>query len=153
LVKEFGTERIDKTLLERFERVTKHPVPHWLRRGIYFSHRGLNQVLDAIEAGRPVFLYTGRGPSTPSMHLGHHVPFAMTLALQKILGCLVVIQIADDEEQYFKRMSAKELELNCLENIRQIWAMGFDPDHTHVFRNSVARCQSAEFQDVVHRTM
>jgi len=35
-------------------------------------------ILDAYEAKKPFFLYTGRGPSSESMHLGHLIPFLFT---------------------------------------------------------------------------
>jgi tryptophanyl-tRNA synthetase len=40
--------------------------------------RELDKILDRFEAGKPFFLYTGRGPSSDSMHLGHMVPFVFT---------------------------------------------------------------------------
>jgi tryptophanyl-tRNA synthetase len=46
-----------------------------MRRGLVFSHRDLETILDRHEKGQPFFLYTGRGPSSDSMHLGHMVPF------------------------------------------------------------------------------
>jgi tryptophanyl-tRNA synthetase len=35
-------------------------------------------ILDRYEKGKPFFLYTGRGPSSGSMHLGHMIPFMFT---------------------------------------------------------------------------
>ena len=35
-------------------------------------------ILDRYEQGKPFFLYTGRGPSSDSMHLGHLIPFMFT---------------------------------------------------------------------------
>ena len=37
-----------------------------------------DRILDRYEQGKPWFLYTGRGPSSDSMHLGHMVPFVFT---------------------------------------------------------------------------
>lgn len=78
LVEEFGTKLIDKELLERFERVTGQKPHRFMRRGIAFSHRELDVILDRYEKGEPFFLYTGRGPSSDSMHIGHTVPFEFT---------------------------------------------------------------------------
>lgn len=78
LIETFGSQRIDKPLLERFERVTGHRPHRLLRRGMVFSHRDLNLILDKYEKGTPFFLYTGRGPSSDSMHVGHTVPFEFT---------------------------------------------------------------------------
>jgi len=62
LIKQFGTEKIDEALLERFQKLTGKELHPWLKRGIFFSHRDLTQFLDAYENGDLVFLYTGRGP-------------------------------------------------------------------------------------------
>ena len=78
LIDQFGTRRIDPALLERFERLTGHKPHVFLRRGMFFSHRDLDKILDRYEQGKPFFLYTGRGPSSDSMHLGHMVPFVFT---------------------------------------------------------------------------
>lgn len=78
LIAQFGTRRVDAALLERFERLTGHKPHIFLRRGMFFSHRDLDKILDRYEQGKPFFLYTGRGPSSDSMHLGHMVPFVFT---------------------------------------------------------------------------
>ena len=41
-------------------------------------HREFDKILDRYEQGKPFFLYTGRGPSSDSMHLGHMIPFTFT---------------------------------------------------------------------------
>lgn len=79
LVEEFGTKLLaDDGILERFEKVTGHKPHRFMRRGIVFSHRDLNLILDRYERGEPFFLYTGRGPSSDSMHIGHTIPFEFT---------------------------------------------------------------------------
>jgi len=39
LIDQFGTRRLDATILERFERLTGHKPHVFLRRGMFFSHR------------------------------------------------------------------------------------------------------------------
>lgn len=78
LVEQFGTQRITPELVSRFEKVTGHRAHRFIRRGIVFSHRDLNHILDLHERGEPFFIYTGRGPSSDSMHIGHTVPFEFT---------------------------------------------------------------------------
>lgn len=81
LVEEFGTKLLADPkdgLLERFERVTGHKPHRFMRRGIVFSHRDLDVILTRYERGEPFFLYTGRGPSSDSIHVGHTVPFEFT---------------------------------------------------------------------------
>lgn len=83
LIDKFGSQRITPELIARVERLTKRPAHHWLRRGIFFSHRDLTWILDQYEAGIPFYLYTGRGPSSDALHLGHLVPFMFTKYLQE----------------------------------------------------------------------
>ena len=78
LVDKFGSTRIDTAILERIEKLTGRPPHRLLRRGMVFSHRDLNFILDKYEQGIPFFLYTGRGPSSDSMHVGHSIPFEFT---------------------------------------------------------------------------
>lgn len=78
LIDTFGSQRIDDSLLKRFEKVTGHKPHRLLRRGMVFSHRDLNLILDKYEKDIPFFLYTGRGPSSDSMHVGHTIPFEFT---------------------------------------------------------------------------
>jgi len=78
LVEEFGTKKLLDADLKRFEEVTGHKPHRFMRRGIVFSHRDLNLILDRHEKGEPFFLYTGRGPSSDSMHIGHTIPFDFT---------------------------------------------------------------------------
>lgn len=41
----------------------------------------LDRILDLYEKGKPFFLYTGRGPSSDSLHLGHMLPFVFTASV------------------------------------------------------------------------
>lgn len=74
----FGCSKVDPELVARLEKLAGQPVHHLIRRGIFFSHRELNLILDMVEQGKKFYLYTGRGPSSGSLHLGHLVPFIVT---------------------------------------------------------------------------
>jgi tryptophanyl-tRNA synthetase len=82
--RKWATKLIDDDLLQRFERLTGHKPHRWLRRGLFFSHRDFDKILDKYEAGEPFFLYTGRGPSSDALHLGHTIPFSFTRWLQDV---------------------------------------------------------------------
>jgi tryptophanyl-tRNA synthetase len=146
ITKDFGSTLIDDALLMRMERITGQPVHHWFRKGLFYSHRDLNLILDAYEtAGTwannqndkpPFFLYTGRGPSSESMHMGHLIPFMMTRWLQKVFGVPLVIQMTDDEKCLFKtKLTVQQSYQYCFENVRDILALGFDPERTFIFSN------------------
>ena len=98
LVDDFGSKLIEPELLARLERLTvgRGTVPYlhrFLRRNIFFSHRDLAKICDCLEQGKPMYLYTGRGPSSGAMHLGHLVPFLFTQWLQQAFQCPLVIQM------------------------------------------------------------
>ena len=102
LINQFGSKQIEKDVLDRMERLTGKPVHRFLRRGIFFSHRDLNHILDLYEKGTKFYLYTGRGPSSEALHLGHMIPFHFTKWLQDTFDCPLVIQLTDDEKFIFK---------------------------------------------------
>ncbi len=43
-----------------------------------FHCRDMHSILDMVEQKKPFFLYTGRGPSSQAMHIGHLIPFIFT---------------------------------------------------------------------------
>lgn len=143
IVKQFGATYIDPELVKRFERVTKKPAHIFLRRGIFFTHRDLTELLDAYEKGEKFFLYTGRGPSSAALHVGHMVPFIMTKYLQEAFDVPCVIQLTDDEKFLFakppkdgKPMPLEEYMKLGRANARDIIAIGFDPKKTFIFSDS-----------------
>lgn len=46
--------------IDRIEKLTGKQAHPFLRRGIVFAHRDLNEILDCYENGKPFYLYTGR---------------------------------------------------------------------------------------------
>jgi len=145
LVDDFGSELIDPDLLKRVERLTvgRGTVPflhRFLRRNIFFSHRDLAKICDLLETDKPFYLYTGRGPSSGAMHLGHLVPFLFTKWLQQAFQCPLVIQMTDDEKFLFKGTYDNETGDNLdyfaqltIENAKDIIACGFIPEKTFIF--------------------
>eukprot|EP00929_Paragymnodinium_shiwhaense_P108723 TRINITY_DN75058_c0_g1_i1.p1 TRINITY_DN75058_c0_g1~~TRINITY_DN75058_c0_g1_i1.p1 ORF type:complete len:663 (-),score=201.17 TRINITY_DN75058_c0_g1_i1:122-2110(-) len=145
LTRDFGSSLIDQKLLERMERLTVGAgrVPHlhrWLRRGVFYSHRDMNQLLDCFEKGKPFYLYTGRGPASVAMHLGHLLPFMMTKWLQDAFNVPLVIQMTDDEKFLWKGGYDPEKGDDLMrfrgmttENVKDIIAVGFDKKKTFIF--------------------
>lgn len=145
LVNEFGSTIISDQVMKKLYDLTvgKGRVPHlhrFLRRNIFFSHRDLELLLDQVSQGTPMYLYTGRGPSSESMHLGHLIPFLFTQWLQKAFDVPLVIQMTDDEKFIFKGVYEDETGDNLdnfsrltIENARDIIACGFDFDKTFLF--------------------
>ncbi|GAA6038457.1 hypothetical protein JCM8097_007661 [Rhodosporidiobolus ruineniae] len=134
LINQFGTKHIDDALLERFERLTGRKPHLLLRRGTFFSHRELNLILDRYEQKKPFYLYTGRGPSSDSMHLGHMIPFIFTQWLQDVFDCPLVIQLTDDEKFLFKpNLKLEQCNKFAYQNAKDIIACGFKLDKTFIF--------------------
>lgn len=119
------------------EAIIGEPVHPWLRRGIFFSHRSLNDLLDMYERKEPFYLYTGRGPSSEALHLGHMIPFMFTQWLQRVFDVPLVIQLTDDEKFFFKSyLTLEEASRLGFENTKDILACGFDLKKTFIFRNT-----------------
>jgi tryptophanyl-tRNA synthetase len=145
LVEQFGSTLIDEALMKRIEAATVGKgrvsrIHRFLRRGTFFSHRDLNALLDCVEKGKPMYLYTGRGPSSSSMHLGHLIPFLFTRWLQTAFDAPLVIQMTDDEKFLFKGEYNEKTGDNLnhyasltLENARDIIACDFDFNKTFIF--------------------
>jgi tryptophanyl-tRNA synthetase len=163
LVNQFGTELITQETLDLFNQVLKKSscqvkkdkknenyleqlnLLHWLERGVFFTHRGFNSFLKSYLNGEKVFLYTGRGPSSNAMHLGHLVPFMFTAYLQKVFDCPVIIQIAD-EEKSIKLKNFEEIYYQGLNNCKEIISVGFDPSKTFIFSNRQYRLANNNFE-------
>ncbi|KAL9658682.1 hypothetical protein ABK040_006216 [Willaertia magna] len=135
LIREFGSSEIDEELIKRLEKLTNKPAHHFLKRKVFFSHRDLNKLLDFYEQGKPFYIYTGRGPSSDSMHLGHLIPFIFTKYLQEIFDVPLVIQMTGDEKYLFKDLSLEDAYKLTYENAKDIIAIGFDKKKTFIFSN------------------
>lgn len=133
LVAKFGSSLIDEALIERLERATGKRAHPFIRRGIVFSHRDLAELLDLYERGEKFYLYTGRGPSSEALHLGHLVPFLFTKWLQDTFEVPLVIQMTDDEKFLWKDLTLEEARRLTVENAKDIIAVGFDPARTFIF--------------------
>lgn len=150
LIKKFGSSKIDDALIEKFERVTGKPAHHFIRRGIFFSHRDLNYILSLKEQGKPFYLYTGRGPSSDSLHLGHLIPFIITKWLQETFDVALVIQLTDDEKALWKDLKIEDAIKLARENAKDIIAIGFDVNKTFIFNNLeyMGKCP-AMYQNII----
>jgi tryptophanyl-tRNA synthetase len=119
--------------LRRIEEITGRKAHHLLRRGVFFSHRDFHQILKRFEDKKPFFLYTGRGPSSSALHLGHLIPFIFTKWLQDSFNVPLVIQLTDDEKYLWKDLTIESAKKLTIENVKDIIAMGFDVQKTFIF--------------------
>jgi tryptophanyl-tRNA synthetase len=131
----WGLKPVDQALIERIERITKQSVHTWIRRQIFYCHSDLDRFLDAYENGTPCYLYTGRGPSSESMTLGHLLPFRLTQWFQQVFNIPVIVQMSDDEKVYAKNMDHDTAYGLTLQNAKDIISVGFNPEKTWIFSN------------------
>ncbi|NIP36742.1 MAG: tryptophan--tRNA ligase, partial [Thermoplasmata archaeon] len=106
---------------------------HWmLRRGIFYSHRDLDVILDRQAKGKPWALYTGRGPSGHT-HIGHILPWVFNRWLQERFDVEMYFQITDDEKFLFDNGLTLDDTYNyALENALDYIALGFPAGKTKV---------------------
>ncbi|KAG5054829.1 hypothetical protein AAZX31_03G095300 [Glycine max] len=133
LIDRFGCQKLDEALISRLERITSRTPHVFLRRGVFFAHRDFAEILDAYERGDKFYLYTGRGPSSEALHLGHLIPFMFTKYLQDVFKVPLVIQLTDDEKFFWKNLSIDECRRLARENAKDIIACGFDISKTFIF--------------------
>ncbi|KAK6129860.1 hypothetical protein DH2020_036378 [Rehmannia glutinosa] len=155
LIDKFGCQRLDQSLIDRVARLTGRPPHVFLRRGVFFAHRDFSDVLDAYERGEKFYLYTGRGPSSEALHLGHLVPFMFTKYLQDAFKVPLVIQLTDDEKCMWKNLTVEESQRLARENAKDIIACGFDVSRTFIFSDfdyvggtEASTCNLDYFSDV-----
>ena len=131
LIKQFGTQKISNEILTKLQKITGED--HFmLRRGIFFSHRDLNLILNNYEKGNEFFLYTGRGPSGHT-HIGHLVPWVFAKWLQDKFNVNMYFQLTDDEKFFSKQNLSLEQTSNfALENALDFIALGFNPKKTKI---------------------
>jgi len=135
LIKRFGTQKITPELISKIDKFTNES--HFmLRRGIFFSHREFNRILDDYEKGKKFFLYTGRGPSGHT-HIGHLVPWVFCKWLQDKFNVNIYFQLTDDEKFYAKQdMTLEKTSEFALENALDFIALGFKPENTKIIINT-----------------
>lgn len=105
----------------------------------------MHTILTNYESGKPFYLYTGRGPSSSSMHLGHLIPFTLCKWLQDVFDVPLVIQLTDDEKTLWKDIKLEEAHKMAYENARDIIAVGFNVEKTFIFSDLDYIGQCPEF--------
>ncbi len=138
LIKKFGTQPFTPELKERMANLIDGPLHPMIRRGIVFSHRDFDWLLDHIEKGGDFVLYTGRGPSG-NTHIGHLVPWQFTQWLQEKFDVELYFQLTDDEKFLLDRKkSYEETTRYAYQNALDILAVGFNPEKTKFIIDSEA---------------
>ena len=127
LLDQFGADRLTDEQIADFPQ----PVHPLVRRKVFYAERDVRPFLDAATVGESHSIVTGRGPSGP-MHVGHVFPFYFAKHLQDQTGTLVYIPFSDDEKYFLKDKSVEEISDHTRENLRDLLAVGFDPERTRI---------------------
>jgi len=131
LIREFGTQPLTEELLKKLEKHTGE-LHLQIRRGLFFSHRDLDTVLDLYEKGIKFVLYTGRGPSGP-VHIGHLVPWIFTKHLQDKFDTRLYFQMTDDEKFLVDdENKLADMTRYGYENALDLIALGYKPENTFI---------------------
>lgn len=125
LLERFGADPLTD---EQIDRLPDHPA---IRRGTFYAGRDVDRYLEAADSGGPHAIVTGRGPSGP-MHLGHVLPFYLAKRFQRETGATVYVPLSDDEKYLAKEQSFESIGEHTRENLRDVLAVGFDPERTRI---------------------
>ncbi|MFC3959385.1 tryptophan--tRNA ligase [Halovivax cerinus] len=125
LIEQFGAEPVTD---DQLDRLPDHPA---IRRRTFYAGRDVDRYLDAAESGEPHAIVTGVGPSGP-LHLGHVLPLYVAKRFQDETGATVYLPFSDDEKLLSRDLSFEEIGEYTRENLRDVLAVGFDPDRTRI---------------------
>ncbi|GGP19459.1 tryptophan--tRNA ligase [Thermocladium modestius] len=131
LAKEFGVQLITDEDLGRLRELAGdvHPL---LRRGYFYAHRDLNQIIERQAGGGRWALYAGRGPSG-DLHIGHLIPWMLAKWFVDRFGVEFFFELTDDEKFLVKEgYSLEDTNRLAYENALDLIALGFDPKHLHL---------------------
>jgi tryptophanyl-tRNA synthetase len=147
LLARFGADELTDDQRDRFP---DHPL---VRRGLFYAGRDVDDFLDAETQS----IVTGVGPSGP-MHLGHAMVFYFAKRLQDALGLRVYVPVSDDEKYWFKDQTPTETGDYLRENLKDLLAVGLDPDLTRIIvdtkeADTVYPLATAFAKDIRHATL
>lgn len=132
LLDRFGADAVTDDQIARFPD-PPHPL---VRRGVFYAERDLDPFLAAAERGDTHSIVTGLGPSGP-LHIGHAFPFYFVKYLQERTGAHVYVPVSDDEKRFTRDLSFDEVHGHLRENLRDLLAVGFDPERTRILIDTV----------------
>jgi len=139
----FGLELFDKTDLSKLSFIPSNLIK------TLECHRGFKDFNP--DMSNKYYLYTGRGPSMGSFHIGHLLGLEFILEFQKYIKNKIYFMISDDEKIFRDKISASEMDSNVTNTIEQLKKIGFDESNTNININSHGL--SAEQYQLVIRLM
>lgn len=98
------------------------------------SHRGLEN-FNQTEPEK-YYLYTGRGPSQGSFHIGHLLGLELILEFQKFIKNKIYFMISDDEKIFRDKINLEQMNINVQNTISQLNKLGFTDSNCDIRINS-----------------
>lgn len=118
-------------------------LPHRYQRLLHSSRGLLPTMFDG-----PAFIYTGRGPSKATFHIGHLPGLQLCLALQEHLKTPIEFMIADDEKMFRDGITPHQMTENVAATLSQLHSLGFTDENTR-FRINSHGISSTEYATVI----
>jgi tryptophanyl-tRNA synthetase len=126
----FGIEPIEEVA----DRMPDH---RYIRRGIIFGHRGMEEYLDTLEEGEDVAAITGIMPSGEA-HFGHKVVVEQMIMFQE-MGADITLAAADIESYNTRQISLEEARKTVIEQyLKNYVALGIDLEQVDFYFQSKA---------------
>lgn len=110
------------------------------------SHRGLEN-FNQIEPHK-YYLYTGRGPSQGSFHIGHLLGLELILEFQKFVKNKIYFMISDDEKIFRDKINLEQMNSNVQNTISQLNKLGFNDSNCDIRINSKGINES-EYKNII----
>ncbi len=125
---DFGLLPLDSSLSEKLSFL--NPTV----RGLIEYQRGLSD----FDPSKPenYMLYTGRGPSHGSFHIGHLPGITLIREFQKFLKSQIFFMISDDEKIFRDDIDQKQMSENVANTIQQLSSLGLTEKTTRYHINS-----------------
>ena len=131
IVKEFGAEYVNPTILEKL--ASRGELHNFLKTGYIYAHRDFDKFLEKSFKGEKVAIVSGRGPSN-HLHIGHLMLFNFNKWLQDVLNTTIYIPLSDDEKYVFGKVRhLKDAWKFGIENAIDIIALGFKKGKTFFY--------------------
>lgn len=139
---DFGLKPAEPGLLERLG-LSKHIV------GLVKSQRGLLELFTETGISKPFYVYTGRGPSQSTMHIGHLPGLYLALEMGLLSGKQIYFMLSDDEKSLRDGAPLASMRENARSTIKQLEKLGFTETNTNFRLNSSG--MDASFYEIVLR--
>lgn len=97
-------------------------------------HRGLEEFIP--EKKEDYYIYSGRGPSNSSFHIGHLPSLQIILEFQKFLQTKIYFMISDDEKIFRDKIDMNIMKKNVDNTLSQLEKIGFNKTNTDIHINS-----------------